>query len=142
VIQSFIPQAGQRRCSASGWREVVLVGTPATPRVALALQRRQDHNDGILLARTLDDYLRKRRVGSRRFFAGLWGHPMVRDLREEAAVVTARWQADRQGSDRAAFDRMHELRSWEFAKRAWGPEGPPFAGSPRPASGRARRQVH
>jgi tetratricopeptide (TPR) repeat protein len=101
-----------------------------------------DHNDGVLLVRTLDDFLRKRRPASRRFFAGLWAHPMVKDLREESAVVTARWQADRRGQDRAAFDRMQELRSWEFAKRAWGPEGPPFAGAPPRASARARRQLH
>jgi tetratricopeptide (TPR) repeat protein len=101
-----------------------------------------DHNDGVLLARTLDDFLRKRRPASRRFFASLWAHPMVKDLREEAAVVIARWQADRQGRDRAAFVRMQELRSWEFASRAWGPEGPPFAGSPRTASGRSRGQLH
>lgn len=101
-----------------------------------------DHSDGVLLARTLDDFLRKRRPASRRFFAGLWEHPMVKDLRDEVAVVTARWQADRQGDDRAAFVRMQELRSWEFAERAWGPDGPPFAGSPLPTSERARRRVH
>lgn len=31
-----------------------------------------DHNDGILLARTLDDFLCRRRPPSRRFFSGLW----------------------------------------------------------------------
>lgn len=101
-----------------------------------------DHNDGVLLARTLDDFLRKRRPASRRFFTGLWEHPMVKDLREEVAVVTARWQADRKGQDRAAFERMQELRSWGFAERAWGPEGPPFAGAPARTGGRARRQLH
>ena len=101
-----------------------------------------DHNDGVLLARTLDDFLRKRRPASRRFFTGLWEHPMVKDLREEVAVVTARWQADRKGQDRAAFDRMQELRSWGFAEQAWGPEGPPFAGAPARTGGRARHQLH
>lgn len=101
-----------------------------------------DHNDGVLLARTLDDFLRRRRPASRRFFAGLWEHPMVKDLRAEVAVVTARWQADRKGQDRAAFGRTQELRSWEFVEGAWGPEGPPFAGSLRPAPGRARRSLH
>lgn len=88
----------------------------------------EDHNDGVGLARALDDFLRQRRLASRRFFTGLWEHPMVKDLREEATIVTARWQAERQGRDRTAFDRMQELRSWEFAYRAWGPNG-----GPRPA---------
>jgi tetratricopeptide (TPR) repeat protein len=101
-----------------------------------------DHNDGVLLARTLDDFLRKRRLASRRFFAGLWEHPLAKELREELAVVSARWQADRTGKDRTAFVRMQELRSWEFAERAWGPEGPPIAGAPPPASGRSRRPLH
>ncbi len=101
-----------------------------------------DHNDGILLARTLDDFLRRRRPASRRFFGGLWEHPKVKDLLDESALVTARWQADRQGRDRSAFDRMQELRSWEFASRAWGPEGPPAVVSPPLASGRGRRRLH
>jgi tetratricopeptide (TPR) repeat protein len=120
------------------------VGSVLGARFARPRDREEavDHNDGILLARTLDDFLRRRRPASRRFFAGLWEHPMVKDLREEMALVTARWQADRQGRDRAAFHRMQELRSWEFASRAWGPDGPPHVVSPPRASGRGRRQLH
>ncbi len=101
-----------------------------------------DHNDGVLLARTLDDFLRRRRPASRRFFGGLWDHPMVKDRLEEMALVTARWQADCRGRDRAAFDRMQELRSWEFASRAWGPEGPPSVTSPPLASRPGRGRLH
>jgi len=101
-----------------------------------------DHNDGLQLARTLDDFLRKRRLGSRRFFARLWEHPMVKDLREELALVTARWRADRKGKDRAAFERMEQLRSWGFAACAWGPDGPPFTGAPPGATRRGRKLTH
>lgn len=101
----------------------------------------EDHNDGVGLARALDDFLRQRRLASRRFFAGLWEHPMVKDLREEATIVTARWQAERQGRDRTAFDRMQELRSWEFASRAWGPNGPQPAGS-TPFAGVRGKRLH
>jgi hypothetical protein len=101
-----------------------------------------DHNDGVLLAQTLDDFLRRRRPASRRFFAGLWEHPLVKGYLEEVALVTARWQADRQGRDREAFDRMQELRSWDFASRAWGPEGSPAEVAPEPTRRRGRRRLH
>lgn len=101
-----------------------------------------DHNDGVRLARAVDDFLRRRRPASRRFFAGLWEHPIVKDLREEVTIVTARWQAERKGHDRTAYDRMQELRSWEFASRAWAPKDPPPAVSAPFTRGRDRRQLH
>ncbi len=101
-----------------------------------------DHNDGVLLARTLDDFLRRRRPASRRFFGALWEHPMVKGLFEEVALVTARWQVDRKGQDRSAFDRMQELHSWEFASRAWGADGPRPMIPPLRTRVRGLRQLH
>ena len=101
-----------------------------------------DHNDGVLLARTLDDFLRRRRPASRRLFGALWEHPMVKGLFEEVALVTARWQVDRKGQDRSAFDRMQELHSWEFASRAWGADGPRPMIPPLRTRGRGLRQLH
>lgn len=102
----------------------------------------EDHDGGVHLARTLDLFLRRRRAASRRFFGGLWDHPMVKDLLEEMSLVTARWQADRKGQAREAYDRMMELQSLDFASRAWGADGPPAAGAPEPARRRVRERLH
>ncbi|MCM2332696.1 MAG: hypothetical protein NDI82_01965 [Anaeromyxobacteraceae bacterium] len=102
----------------------------------------EDHNGGVHLARALDDFLRRRRAASRRFFGGLWEHPMVKDLSGEMSLVTARWQADRTGKAREAYDRMMELHSWEFASRAWGLEGPPSDAPGRRPGARGRAKLH
>ena len=101
-----------------------------------------DHNGGIQLARSLDDFLRRRRPASRRFFGDLWKDPLVTKHLEEVALVTARWQADRKGEDRAAFDRMQRLRSWEFSKQAWGLNGWPSSLATALARGRGRARLH
>ena len=75
-----------------------------------------DHNTGVNLLRTLDDYLRKRRPAARRFFNDLCKSEQVTSYRKELEDVTRRWREDRKGQDRTPFDRMSRLRSWEFAR--------------------------
>lgn len=78
-------------------------------------QEVEDHNDGVTLLRTLNDYLQKRRPAARRFFSGLWKSAKVTKYRMELEEVEQRWHEDRKGQDRSVHDRMMRLRSWEFA---------------------------
>ena len=94
------------------------------------------------LFRSLSDYLKKRTPASRRFFANLWKSEEVTGWRKELEDATRRWRDDRSGKDRAAFDRMTQMQTLEFARSsATRPGGqkpgaplhlvPPKRGTPR-----------
>ena len=48
----------------------------------------------------------------------LWKSERQASFRAEVKEVTGRWMRDREGKDRAAFKRMTEMKTWEFALRA------------------------
>jgi tetratricopeptide (TPR) repeat protein len=81
----------------------------------------RDHNAGVAMRENLGSYLRgnrgRRFTRSKRFFTGIMGSPEVAALLDELEDATRRWRGDRSGKDRAAFARMHEMHSSQFAER-------------------------
>ncbi len=76
-----------------------------------------DHDGGVAMHGSIGGYFERRRPTSQRFFASLWS--AVTDLRVELEATRRRWEKDRTGEDRAAFDRIQEMCSLEFATRHW-----------------------
>ena len=81
----------------------------------------RDHNTGVSMLRALAGYLEKRKPDERRFFMDLWKSEQQVGLRAEMKEVTGRWMADRKNKERAAFERMTEMNTWEFAHKAVSP---------------------
>ncbi len=95
----------------------------------------RDQNTGVSMLRALADYLGKRKSEARRFFMDLWKSEQQERLRAQMKEVTGRWRADRKGKDRAAFERMTQMKTWEFALKA----GSPVAIIPLERPSRPRR---
>ncbi len=81
----------------------------------------RDHNTGVSMFRALAGYLEKRKPDARRFFMDLWKSEQQMGLRAEMKEMTGRWMADRKNKERAAFARMTEMNTWEFALKAVSP---------------------
>ncbi|MGQ0503950.1 MAG: hypothetical protein ACT4TC_01370, partial [Myxococcaceae bacterium] len=116
---------------ARAWFIHSALNTPRTVAIILGMrllkpecrEEADDHNGGVTLFRSLSDYLKKRTPASRRFFADLWKSEEVTGWRKELEDATRRWREDRGGKDRAAFDRMTEMRTLEFAQSSAAPPG-------------------
>ena len=108
-------------------RTVAIVVGAVVSRRPTARVDSDDHNGGVMMKRSLDAYLRKRKPAARRFFAELWKDGRVAQHREELDRVTKAWRDDRTGRDRTAFDRMQELQSWGFARQTMITANPPAA---------------
>lgn len=79
----------------------------------------RDYNAGVATAENLTGYLSKRSRKAKQFFDGLWKDAELAKLREE--VVESERRMDKLGREdeelhRKLFDRLHALRSWEFAE--------------------------
>lgn len=74
-----------------------------------------DHNGGVALRGSICGFFARRGGSSARFFASLWRE--FAGLRDELEAARVRWAEDRTGEDRAAFERIGEMCSLEFAKR-------------------------
>lgn len=84
----------------------------------------RDHNTGVSMFRALAGYLEKRKPEARRFFMDLWKSEQQALFGAEMKEATGRWMGDRKNKDRAAFARMTEMHTWEFALRAVSPVAP------------------
>jgi len=94
-----------------------------------------DHNGGITLRYSLSGYLAKQSPAAKRFFAAQWKDEQVAKLRTQLEQATRRWDADRTGADRKAFDTMTRMRRFEFALEMLGT--PELKGRPP-----RRRELH
>ena len=74
----------------------------------------EDHNAGIHLNRTVAGYLDTRGRTVRRFLGAVWKESTP--IRRELSDVIARWRANRDPVDRTDYDRMMEMKSFEFAE--------------------------
>ncbi len=79
-----------------------------------------DHNTGVDISRDLAAYLDGWDRSARAFFHGTARHERTQNLLAELREVTQRWKDDRTSQDRAAYQRMTELGSIEFAREAAG----------------------
>ena len=77
----------------------------------------KDHNTGVSMLRALAGYLEKRKPDARRFFTDLWKSDQQVGFRTEVKNATGRWRADRKNKERGAFERMTQMRTWEFARQ-------------------------
>lgn len=84
-----------------------------------------DHNTGVSMFLGLAGYREKQKPQTRRFFMDLWKSDRQAALRAELKDATARWSADRKGTEHASFERMSELRTWEFAREVVRPPPSP-----------------
>lgn len=75
----------------------------------------EDHNIGIGLSRSLHGYLDRRSPRAQRFFRQLVNHPSVGALLEEVLEAARKWREERREDQRKAYDRMHQMRTPEFA---------------------------
>lgn len=75
----------------------------------------QDHNTGVHLVRALHGYLATQSPSSKRFFLKIASHPRVAQLTRETEEVVQRWHEQHRTDEREAFDRMQEIRAFQFA---------------------------
>lgn len=75
----------------------------------------EDHNAGIDMRLTIGGYLDRQSLPARRFFSDLWEQSA--DARQELQAVEQRREMARMSPDRAAYDRLMEMRSLAFAER-------------------------
>lgn len=80
----------------------------------------RDHNYGVTLQHTLRGYLVKRGTAARKHLAARFRSELFTRLRDELGAVERRWHEHRGTQDRTDYDRMHEMKSPEFARRALG----------------------
>ena len=107
----------------------VRMASPATGEEA------RDHNHGVTLLDTLRGYLLKRGAPARKHLAARFRSELFTRLRDELAVVERRWHERRSAEDRTDYDRMHVMKSPDFARRALGlppEEGPAPEGAQKP----------
>jgi hypothetical protein len=106
----------------------------------------RNHNTGVSMLRALAGYLQKRKPDARRFFMDLWKSEQQVGLRAEIKEASERWSADRKNKERAAFERMTEMHTWEFARRAVSPvpitPSPQSLGRPSQPRRSSPRVVH
>lgn len=74
-----------------------------------------DHNGGIALRHSLSGYLANQSATAKRFFAAQWRDEQVAKLRAQLEQANRRWDADRTGADKKAFDTMTRMRRFDFA---------------------------
>lgn len=86
-----------------------------TPRVTSS-EEANDHNTGVSLTRALHAFLRGQSRASKRFFRDIVRDARVAKLLDESIAVVRRWHAQHSTGERDAFDRMHRMRSRQFAQ--------------------------
>ncbi len=79
-------------------------------------QEAEDHNLGVHLVQVLDGYLTEYGTRSCEFFGRILKERSVVALHAELAEADLKWRSDRTGADHTPFERMHEMKSAEFAK--------------------------
>ena len=84
------------------------------PRPAAGMET-EDHNAGVYLVRSIAGYLETRGRAVRRFLGAIWKE--TDDARSELSEVIRNWKANRDPVDRTDYDRMMEMKSFEFAEK-------------------------
>ena len=105
-----------------------LYGTLNYPRASRILNGQQmpkpksneairDHNEGVNLSRTLDDFKSKQSRKSKKFFQTLLKQPRIISLIQESEDLADKWQTQNPTPKRSVFNRLKRIRSFEFAQQ-------------------------
>lgn len=94
-------------------RMLVGVRTPTEPSI---MSEAFDHNLGVALVRRVGAYLKRQSANSKAFFSSLVHHPRVSAALDEVEALSKRKHEVRPAEDRAAFERLSQLQSVEFAR--------------------------
>jgi len=108
-----------------------LFGTLNYPRTSRMLNRQwtpkpktneeiRDHNAGVDLRRMLHDFIKNQSRQSKKFFQALIKHPRIADLIQKSEDLANKWHTKNPAPERAVFDRMQCIRSFESAQQEAG----------------------
>lgn len=144
LLMAFAAYELGRVEDADAWLLHATLNAPRTVAVVLGVRmatppsgvEAQDHNHGVTRLDTLRGYLVKRGAAARRHLTARFRSELFTRLRDELAAVERRWLERRAAEDRSDYERMQEMKTPEFARRALGlaPEEvpPPEGASSRP----------
>lgn len=148
LLMAFAAYELGRVEESDAWLLHAALNVPRTVAVVLGVRmatppsgvEAEDHNHGVTLLDTLRGYLVKRGAAARKHLAARFRSELFTRLRDELEAVGRRWRQSRAAEDRSDYDRMQEMKSPDFARRALGL--PPEEGlAPEGASSRAPRKV-
>ena len=77
----------------------------------------RDHNEGVELSRTLQDFKKNQSRRSKKFFQALLKNPRIAALIQESEDLANKWHTSKPKPKRKVFDRMQHIRSFEFAQQ-------------------------
>jgi hypothetical protein len=80
----------------------------------------RDHNKGIDLCRVLHNFMINQSRKSKQFFRALLKQPRVAALIKESGDLANKWHTKQPTPEKAVFDRMQRIRSFEFAQQELG----------------------
>ncbi len=80
----------------------------------------RDHNVGIDLCLALHDFKLNQSRKSKQFFRTLLKHPRAAALIRESEDLANKWYTKKPAPERAVFDRMQRIHSFEFAQQEAG----------------------
>ena len=83
-------------------------------------QESRDHNEGVALCRALHNYKMNQSRKSKQFFQALLKQPRIAALTRETGDLVNKWHTKHPAPERAVFDRMQHIRSFEFAQQEAG----------------------
>jgi len=76
----------------------------------------EDHNVGVALGRSLIGYWSQQSPLSKRFFKKLIGDPRIAAIISEVESLDHKIDQESHLGERRAFDRRHQIQSFDFAK--------------------------
>lgn len=128
LLASFAAFELGRDDEARAWLLHATLNAPHTVAVVLGEQlpapstsdEARNYRSGGDLRHNLRGFLRHRSAASKKFFSTLWRSELFGRLRLERESMASRWEKDRTGRDRAAFDRLRAMESLAFASQAVG----------------------
>lgn len=77
----------------------------------------RDHNAGVDMCRDLEGYFQQRGRRAKRFFEEFLNDSQVNAILTEIEEVRMKWHDQHRTGDRAAFDRMTQMQTPQFARR-------------------------